>query len=62
MKPYKIKRRERRQPVYIIGPSVSSFKQPKIPLYFLTNIHKIKKNIKIEEPVFQDLEVVSEIA
>lgn len=40
MKTFKIKKkRGHRRPVYILGPPVTSFTKPKIPLYFFPETH-----------------------
>jgi hypothetical protein len=39
MKAFKIKKRSHRQAVFIIGPPVTSFPKPKLPLFLLWKIH-----------------------
>lgn len=39
MKAFKIKKRSHRQATFIIGPSVTSFPKPKLPLLFFVKIH-----------------------
>jgi len=48
MKSFKIKKRENRQPIFIAGPSIVSFKKPKLPFLLFTKIHKpgIQNNSK----------------
>jgi len=40
MKAFKIKKRSHRQPVFIMGPSVTSFPKPKLPLFFFVKVHR----------------------
>lgn len=39
MKSFKIKKRSHRQDVFIIGPPITSFPKPKLPLFFFSRIH-----------------------
>lgn len=39
MKAFKIKKKSHRQPVFIIGPSVTSFPKPKFPLILFKKIN-----------------------
>jgi hypothetical protein len=40
MKAFKIKKRSHKQATFIIGPSVTSFPKPKLPLFYFTKIHR----------------------
>ena len=40
MKAFKIKKRDRKQSIFIIDSPITSFKKPKIPRIFFSNIHK----------------------
>lgn len=39
MKAFKIKKKSHRQPVFIIGPPITSFPKPNIPRLFVAKIH-----------------------
>jgi hypothetical protein len=64
MKAFKIKKRSHRKPVFIIGPSVTSFVKPKLPRFFFSDVHppalfKPQSNFEIIEV---DLAVVEPVA
>jgi len=40
MKAFKIKKRSHKQTVFIIGPPVTSFPKPKLPLFFFVKVHR----------------------
>lgn len=40
MKAFKIKKRSHKQAVFIIGPPVTSFPKPKLPLFFFAKVHR----------------------
>jgi hypothetical protein len=40
MKAFKIKKRSHRQPVFIIGPPITSFPKPKLPQIFFSQVHQ----------------------
>lgn len=61
MKAFRIKKKSHRQPTYIIGPSVTSFPKPKLPLILIKKINqptfKPKFIFEVDQP-----EVASELA
>lgn len=65
MKAFRIKKKSHRQPTYIIGPSVTSFPKPKLPLILIKKINqptfKPKFIFEVDQPEVGS-EVGSEVA
>lgn len=55
MKAFKIKKRSHRQPVFIIGPPITSFTKPKLPQTFFGHIHQ--PALFKPQPTFEVIEV-----
>ena len=55
MKAFKIKKRNHRQSVFIIGPSITSFAKPKLPHLFFKSVHK--PALFIPQSIFEIVDV-----
>jgi hypothetical protein len=55
MKAFKIKKRSHRQPVFIIGPPITSFSKPKLPQMFFGRVHQ--PALFKPQPTFEVVEV-----
>ena len=62
MKAFKIKKKSHKQATFIIGPPVTSFPKPKLPLFYFTKIHRPSITPAPVAWVVQQVEAASALA